>query len=115
MFVRPDRPNFWAVVGPGGATKWSYELNLARCWAASLVGEDICQPAGDTDLCAHHAYLPLPLARIVSALGAGLPGRSKAPTGTQYLYAIDSGPLREFVQTTIARTYSAGTTEANDV
>jgi hypothetical protein len=90
--MRRDRPDFWTVL-VNGRSVWSYELNLARCWAAALLGEPMVVPQGEVFLHAHHAYLPLPLARMVAVLGGAAPG----PVEGKYRYVTGTHQLRQFV------------------
>jgi hypothetical protein len=79
--MRRDRPDFWTASLDGRGI-WSYDLNIARGWAAALLGEPLVSAQGEHFLDAHHAFLPLPLARVVSALGGGLSG----PIDGKYRY-----------------------------
>lgn len=99
--MRRDRPDYWTVSGEGGGI-WSYELNIARTWAAALLGAPALKTVGETDLEAHHAYVPLPLARTIAVIGAGLPGPT--PEGS-YRYPVGSQLLRERVLDTMTRTF----------
>lgn len=99
--MRRDRPDYW-VVSHGARRIWSYELNVVRAWAASLLGVPVVNPNLDAFIEPNHAYLPLPLARVVSILGAGLPG----PTSNgSYLYPIGFPDLRDRVLDIVARTF----------
>lgn len=98
--VRPDRPDYWLISG-GGRRVWSYELNLARAWAATLLGEPIVKVVGDDVVEAHHAFLPLPLARTVSVLGGGRPG----PVNGRYRYPFGNPELLRFVLDVLSRTF----------
>lgn len=92
---RPDRPSYWRVTS-GAFDVWTYHPNHARLWACSAVGETPFEPIGDRELRVRHAYLPLPLARLVSVLGAALPGPDGAHGGG-YRYVFVSGRLRTVV------------------
>jgi hypothetical protein len=99
-YMRRDRPDYW-VVSRGGRRVWFYDLNLARAWAAALLGEPVVNAAGDAFLEAHHAFLPLPIARALSVLGSGLPG----PVDATYRYAVGRPLLREFALDIVSRTF----------
>lgn len=99
--VRPDRPDYW-LVSSNGSRVWSYDLNIARAWAASFLGDPIVISTDRISLEANHAYVPLPIARVTSILGAALPG----PTdGGKYSYPLGVPALRELVLGSIVRTY----------
>lgn len=108
--MRRDRPDFW-VVERGQHRRWFYDLNVARSWAASLIGEPVVSVVGDAFLDANHAYLPLPLARAISVLGAGLSGPAEGGT---YRYAIGAPPLRELVLDIVARTFDPSRSAPSD-
>jgi hypothetical protein len=84
--TRPDRPNYW-LVSADGFRLWTYDRNLARLWACAAVGETPVTTA-TRELHARHAFLPLPFARVVSALGPGLPGLD--PLTSTYRYPFVS-------------------------
>ena len=92
---RPDRPSYWRVT-TSAFDVWSYHPNHARLWACSAIAESPFESIGDRELRVRHAFLPLPLARIVSALGAALPGPDGGPDGA-YRYLFVSHTLRTLV------------------
>lgn len=98
--MRRDRPDFWTTSLDGRGI-WSYDLNIARAWAAALLGEPLVSAHGEAFLDAHHAFLPLPLARVVSALGGGLAG----PIDGKYRYVTGTPQLREFVVDLVSRVF----------
>ena len=98
--MRAGRPDYW-VVSSAEKRVWFYDLNLARAWAATLIGESIVTPRNGSFLEAEHAFLPLPLARVVAVLGGALPG----PTAACYLYAAASQRLRHYVLDALARAF----------
>ncbi len=97
---RRDRPDFWTASIDGRAI-WSYDLNIARGWAAALIGEPLVTARGEAFLDTRHAFLPLPLARVVSALGGGFPG----PIDDKYRYVTGTPQLREFVLDLVSRVF----------
>lgn len=99
--MRRDRPDFWTTSVDGRGI-WSYDLNIARGWAAALLGEPLVSAQGEFFLDTHHAFLPLPLARMVSALGGGLPG----PIDGKYRYVTGTPQLREVVLDLVSRVFS---------
>ncbi|KYG06937.1 hypothetical protein BE21_31975 [Sorangium cellulosum] len=98
--MRRDRPDYW-ITSHAGRRVWFYDLNLARAWAAALLGEPVVNAVGDALLEAHHAFLPLPVARALSVLGAGLSG----PVDARYRYAVGNPRLREFALDIVSRTF----------
>ena len=98
--MRRDRPDFWTASVDGRGI-WSYDLNIARGWAAALLGEPLVSAQGARFLDAHHAFLPLPLARVVSALGGGLSG----PIDGKYRYVTGTPQLRELVVDLFSRVF----------
>jgi len=92
---RPDRPSYWRVTS-GAFDVWTYHPNHARLWACAAAGEAPFESIGDRELRVRHAYLPLPLARLVSTLGAALPGPDAALGGV-YRYVFVSDRLRALV------------------
>lgn len=72
-WTRPGQPDYWTVK-TAKLTVWTYHPNTARLWASAALAEDAIIDAGEHDLRARHAYLPIPLARVVAVLGAALPG-----------------------------------------
>ena len=52
-WVRNDRPRYWSLV-VGSQRTWSYDLNQARLWAATLLGERAVE-AGEGSIIAKHA------------------------------------------------------------
>lgn len=98
--VRRDRPDYW-VASQAGQRVWFYDLNLTRAWAAALIGQDIITVASDGMLEAHHAFLPLPLARAVAILGTGLPG----PVSGAYRYPVGSSTLVDCVLNVLRQTF----------
>lgn len=98
--MRRDRPDFWTASVDGRGI-WSYDLNIARGWAAALLGEPLVSAQGGSFVDAHHAFLSLPLARVVSALGGGLSG----PVDGKYRYVTATPQLREFVLDLASRVF----------
>ena len=99
--MRRDRPEFW-VVSRGTKRAWTYDLNVARAWAAVLIQAPPLNVVGAAYLEANHAYVPLPLARALSVIGAGLPG----PTADgSYRYPVGSPRVRERVLDVVTRTF----------
>lgn len=98
--MRRDRPDFWTTSFEGRGI-WSYDLNIARAWAAAQLGEPLVATQGESFLDAHHGFLPLPLARVVSALGGGLSG----PIDGKYQYVTGTPQLREFVLDLVSRVF----------
>jgi hypothetical protein len=98
--MRRDRPDYW-VASQAGRRIWFYDLNSTRAWAAALLGEPVVTAQGEAFLEAHHAFLPLPIARAVSILGAGLPG----PVDTTYRYPVGSARLRACALEIVTRTF----------
>ena len=99
---RQDRPTYWSI-RHGEQLRWSYDRNQMRCWAATLLGEAVVRADDASGLYAHHAFLPLPLGRVISVLGGGLAG----PTDAGYLYPLGNLRLRALVVTTLARAFAA--------
>ena len=100
--MRRDRPDFWLAYRDDKQI-WSYDLNVARAWAATLVGEPPIIEANDEFLQANHAFVPLPLARAVSVLGCGLPGPKDICT---YHYPVGISKLRRFVLDAISQRFN---------
>jgi hypothetical protein len=102
---RPDRPSYWRVKS-STFDVWSYHPNHARLWACSANGESPLESIGDCELRVRHAFLPLPLARVVAALGAALPG----PGGSDgvYRYLFVSHKLRSRVLDALRSAFEAG-------
>lgn len=98
--MRRDRPDFWTTSFQGRCI-WSYDLNIARGWAAAQLGEPLVARQGESFLDAHHGFLPLPLARVVSALGGGLSG----PVDGKHRYVTGTPQLREFVLDLVSRVF----------
>lgn len=98
--MRPDRPDYW-VASHNGRQVWFYDLNVTRAWAATLLGEPVVN-AVDGYLEANHAFLPLPIARAISVLGAALPG----PTQAGYRYVPGTAQLRQFANDVVIRTFN---------
>jgi hypothetical protein len=95
-------------VASGEAAAWSYSLNAARILGAALLNEPIVDLAGSSSLRVRHAYLPLPLARVASALGSGLSG----PTGADgYQYPLGSTDLCAFLLETLNQRFQLFTPE----
>lgn len=101
-WVRKDRPDFWSVTSDAG-NAWSYSLNTARLWASSFAGLVPVKETNAGMLEACHAFMPLPLARAVSVMGAGLAGPS---TDGRYRYPISSPALREFAVRAMSTTFN---------
>lgn len=99
--MRRGCPDYWVVSGDDGSV-WSYDFDVARAWAAALSNAPIVDAVGDTWLVARNAYLPLPLARAVAVLGAGLPG--PAADGT-YRYPVGSPHLQAYLLDLLTRTF----------
>jgi hypothetical protein len=99
--MRRDRPDFW-VVSRGDQRIWTYDLNVARAWAAALLGAPALRTVGGAFLEAYHAYVPLPLARALSVIGAGLSG----PMDGNYCYPIGFPRLREQVSDIVTQTFN---------
>ncbi len=99
--MRRDRPDYW-LVSRDGRRLWFYDLNVTRAWAAAFLGEPVAKAMGELFVDANHAYLPLPLARAVSILGAGLAGPTDART---YRYAVGTRQLQELVLDVLSRTF----------
>jgi hypothetical protein len=100
--VRLDRPDFWTTSFEGRGV-WSYNLNIARAWAAAQLGEPLVITQRESFLSAQHGFLPLPLARLVSVLGGGLSG----PIDGSYLYCTGTPQLREFVLDAVSQMFDA--------
>lgn len=98
--MRRDRPDFWTVSADGRVI-WSYNLNIARCWAAALLDAPLFSAQGELFLDAQHAFLPLSLARVISALGGGLSG----PVDGKYRYVTGTSQLRDLVLDLISRVF----------
>jgi hypothetical protein len=98
--MRRDRPDFWTTSFEGRGI-WSYDVNIARCWAAAQIGEPLVATHGESFLDAHHGFLPLPLARVVSALGGGLSG----PIDGKHRYVTGTSQLREFVLDLVSQVF----------
>ncbi|GMV43626.1 MAG: hypothetical protein AMXMBFR64_53420 [Myxococcales bacterium] len=98
--MRRDRPDFWTTSLEGRGI-WSYDLNIARGWAAAQLGEPLVAAQGASFLDAHHGFLPLPLARVVSALGGGLSG----PIDGKHRYVTGTPQFREFVLDLVSRVF----------
>jgi len=98
--MRRDRPDFWTTSLEGRGI-WSYDLNIARGWAAAQLGEPLVATQGESFLDAHHGFLPLPLARVVSALGGGLSGLIDG----KHRYVTGTPQLREFVLDLVSRVF----------
>ena len=101
--TRRDLPDYWAV-SKAGSRVWAYDLNTARSWAAALSGEEPVRAVGETDVEAAHAYLPLPLARLLSSVGAVLSGPTNFDDRS-YRYCFPTHILRERVLAIVKRTY----------
>jgi hypothetical protein len=99
--MRRDRPDFWTTSIDGRGI-WSYDLNIARGWAATMLDEPLVSAQGEPFLDANHAFLPLPLARVVSALGGGLSGPID---GGKYRYVTGTPHLRELVVDLVSRVF----------
>jgi hypothetical protein len=98
--MRRDRPDYW-IVSREEFRLWFYDLNVTRCWGAALLREPLVMEAGEWFLEANHAYVPLPIARVVNLLGLGLAG----PTDHgRYRYALGM-ELRKQVLDIILRTF----------
>lgn len=98
--MRRDRPDFWTASADGRRI-WSYDLNIARGWAATLLGETLVSSTDETFLDARHAHLPLPVARVLSVLGGGLAG----PLDSKYRYVTGTPQLRKFVLDVVSRAF----------
>jgi hypothetical protein len=98
--MRPDRPDYWTA-SQEGRRVWSYEFNVIRIWAARLLGEPAVATTGETSLEAHHAFVPLRAARVLSVLGAGLSG----PVDGKYRYIVGTPQLRDFTLGVISRAF----------
>jgi hypothetical protein len=99
--MRRDRPDFW-VVSYRDQRIWSYDLNVVRAWAAALLKAPMLNLVGDAFIEANHAYVPLPLARALAVIGAGLSG----PTSKGgYRYPVGFPQLRERALDIVARTF----------
>lgn len=100
--TRRDRPDFWQVRRDHFGV-WSFDLNVARTWGATLLHEPIVRPIDSAFVEVVHAYLPLPLARAVNALSQGLAG----PVGDgRYRYVISTS-LRTLTEKKLARSFDA--------
>ena len=101
-WMRNDRPTYWSLK-VGSNRTWSYDLNQARLWAASLLGVSPLEATSE-GISAKHAFLPLPLARSIAVLGSGLAGASDAGA---YRYPVASEDLRRLVLSVVARTFDS--------
>ena len=101
--MRSDRPDYWVVTSHEGSRIWSYDLNVARAWAAALLQQPAVTAAGDAFLEANHAFVPLPLARAATVLGSGLSGPTDIGT---YRYPVGTMQLRDLVLDIMARTFN---------
>jgi hypothetical protein len=99
--MRRDRPDYW-LASRDGRRIWSYDLNIARAWAASLLGEPVVTAVDEAFLEANHAFAPLPIARAASVLGSGLSGPTDAG---RYRYPVGTPQLRELLLDVISRTF----------
>lgn len=88
---RLGQPDYWEV-GFKDRSVWSYDLNTARSWAASMTGEHPLVASDDAGLLAMHAYLPLPLARFATAVEGAVIGSYE---NGQYQYRVSSRELRD--------------------
>lgn len=100
---RDDRPGYWLVT-THQAQVWSYDLNVARLWATRMTGSEPLISAGDRVLEAHHAYLPLPIARLVSAFAPIVQGPEPAHQW-RYRYHFNTSELRAAVQQTLSSAF----------
>jgi len=107
-YMRRDRPDFW-IVSADGRCIWSYDLNIARGWAATLLGEALVTVVDDNFLEARHAFLPLPIARLLGILGAGLSG----PIEGKYRYVPGNSRLRGLALDIVSRVFNASRLAAN--
>lgn len=85
-WLRDDRPGYWQV-SHDGLTAWSYDLNTVRWWAARLANQNALRLVGGCQLDAHHAYLPLPIARLVSLFSTAHHGPEPS-FGWRYRYSF---------------------------
>lgn len=99
-YMRRDRPHFWTASADGRHI-WSYDLNVTRGWAATLLGEPLVSATNEAYLDVRHAYLPLPLARVLSILGGGFAG----PIDSNYRYVTGNPQLRNFVLDVLSRVF----------
>jgi hypothetical protein len=102
-WIRASRPDYWKVARDD-LSVWSYDLNTARLWAAALAGEPLVLRDGAEDLAAEHGFVPLPLARMLAVLGAGLPGPDDRD-GWRYKYPSVSQRLRDSVLDVLQQTF----------
>jgi hypothetical protein len=100
-WLRSGRPDYWKV-SRGELSIWSYDLNTARLWAAALIGEPLSVADGAGDLAASHGFVPLPLARMLAVLGAGLSGPDEL---WRYRYPASSLRLSGMVLNVLQRTF----------
>lgn len=94
-WLRDDRPGYWRV-SHGDRTVWSYDLNVARWWATRLAGRDPIRTIGAHQLEAHHAYLPLPIARVMSVFAKTNHGPEPLQSW-RYRYPLVTTQLRDEV------------------
>jgi hypothetical protein len=92
-WLRDDRPGYWRV-SHDDKTIWSYDLNTARWWAARLAGRNALKTVSSHQLEAHHAYLPLPIARVVSVFARTNHGPEPAQSW-RYRYPLVTTRLRD--------------------
>ncbi len=102
-FTRQDKPSYW-MVSSDNKQGWSYDLNIARCWASALVGEPVVRVIEHELMESNHAFLPLPIARAISIAGSGRSG----PTGNNaYRYPVGSLSLIVAICDLLARTFDS--------
>jgi hypothetical protein len=101
--VRPDRPDYW-IASHNGRRIWSYELNVVRAWGASFLGKPVVVPRPPQMIEANYAFLPLPFARAISILGAGLPG---PPDKGNYCYPTGNAALNDLIIAAVSKTFDA--------
>jgi hypothetical protein len=92
-FSRKDKPVFWQVTA-AGLCLWSYNLNAARLWATALAQLPLTKGDAGPDVEVERAFLPLPMARAVNWIGAGIAG----PTAQgAYRYPVGNHALRSAI------------------
>jgi hypothetical protein len=108
-FWRRDRPDYWTVSRDNHQV-WFYEFNLARIWGSTMLKEPaVTRVENQFLLNANHAFLPLPIARMLSIFGAGFSG----PAGSAYLYPIGNQKLIDYTTELMSQSFTLSRLEAS--
>ena len=93
---RMDAPDYWEVT-VGRSRVWSWDPNTARLWSCRLAGLEPVQIQGRA-VFADRAFLPLPMARLLSTI-SGLRSGPSLQHGMRHVYPVHSPATAAWIRT----------------